>query len=298
MKLNGTESHASRSAPTERSFQTVSAFAQLVLSTTTEPVSPTQPAKLDSHGTERNVLEFHAFQVLHIQDHATVAKPQSTHARLEPIGMVTDVFMSLTSALQAWFGKTTAARATQPNVQVIHMNSTELALLFPQDAHQAFHGTPPTVALQLQTPAPPVLTTTELSVFLTCHATTEKSGTTHCPNAFAHKEASPTEFHVSDVPLANFTPTEVATAQTDFSSMEPPVSSRLSTNVSPFQTPTGTELTASASQDSALPETHATAMVSSWVTTVKDAPQSQTQSGRAESVNATPDLPMSTVFVL
>lgn len=273
-------------------------FAQPVLSTATEPVLPTQPARPDSHGTERNALEFHASQVLHTQAHATAAKPQSTHAQLEPIGMVTDVFMSLTSVLQAWFGKTTVARATQLSVQAIHMNSTEPVSLFLQDAHQAYHGTPPTVALQLQTPAPPVHTTTELSVFLTCHATTEKSGTTPCPNAFAHKEASPTEFHVFDAPLVNFTPTEVATAQTDSSSMEPPVLSRLLINVSPFQTRTGTELTASASQDSALPETHATAMVSSWVTTAKDAPQSQTQSGRAESANATPDLPMSTVFVL
>lgn len=209
----------------------VSAFAQPVLSTTMEPASPTQLAKPDSHGTEKNALEFHASQVLHIQDHATAAKPQSIHAQLEPIGMVTDVFMSLTSALLAWFGKTTAARATQLNVQVIHMNSMEPVSLFPQDAHQAFHGTPPTDALQLQTPAPPVHTTTELSVFHICHAITEKSGTTLCLNVFAHKEASPTEFHVSDAPLVNFTPTEVVTAQTDFSSMELPVLSRLSTNV-------------------------------------------------------------------
>ena len=88
-----------------------------------------------------------------------------------------------------------------------------------------------------------------------------------------------------------------ATAQMDFSSMEPNVLLRLLINVLLFQTPTGTELTASASQDSALLEIHAIVMVSSWVTTVKDVLPSQTQSGRAESVNATLVMPMLTVFV-
>ena len=282
----------------ERSFRTVFASAQSVPLTTTELASPSQLAKLVSHGTERSALEFLVFQELHTLDHATVVKPPFTPAPPEPIGTVTDAFTSQTSVPPAWFGKTTAARATRQNAQVIHTNSTELVFPFHHDAHPALPGTPPTVAPPLQTPARPAHTTTESSVFHTCHATTERSGTTLCHNACAHKEVSPTEFHVSDVPLDSFMPTVDVTAQTDFSSTESNALLRLSTNVSPFQTPTGTELTASASQDSALPETHAIVMVSSWVTIVKDVLPSQTQSGEAESVNVTLDMPMSMVLVL
>lgn len=102
---------------------------------------------------------------------------------------------------------------------------------------------------------------------------------------------------MSDVLLVNFMPTVDATAQMDFSSTEPLVLSRLSINVSEFQTPTGTELTVSASQDSALPEIHATVKESSLETIVKDVPPSQTQSGETESVNVTMDMLMLMVFV-
>lgn len=126
---------------------------------------------------------------------------------------------------------------------------------------------------------------------------TEKSGTILSVNAFAHQDHSQMEFNVLNVPLDNFMPTEDATVQMEPSSMESNVPLRLPINVSESQTPTGTELTVSASQDSQPTETHAIVMVSSWETIVKDAPQSQTQSGAAESVNVTLDMPMSTVFV-
>lgn len=178
------------------------------------------------------------------------------------------------------------------------MNSTVNVCHCLLNAHQVSPGTPPTVVLQLQTPAQLDLTTMESSAFHTSHAIREESGTILSVSVFAHKAVSPTVLNASDVLLANCMPTVDATAQKDFSSMESNVSSKQSTNVFQFQTPTGTELTASASQDSALPETHAIVMVSSWVTIVKDVLPSQTQSGEAESVNVTLDMPMSMVLVL
>jgi hypothetical protein len=125
----------------------------------------------------------------------------------------------------------------------------------------------------------------------------EESGTTLSVNAFAHKAPSQTEPLVLDVLLDNFTPTEDATAQTEPSSMELNALLELLIDVSAFQTLTGTEPTAFASQATQPTETHATAMVSSSETSVKDVPPSQTQSGPTESVNATMVMPMLTVFV-
>lgn len=177
------------------------------------------------------------------------------------------------------------------------MNSTTHASHFPVNAHQASTGATTTAAPQAATSAHQDLTSTESSVFLTLHATTEESGTIPSVNVSAHKEPSPMGPLVSDVPLDNFTPTEDATAQMEPSSMELNAPSELLKNVSAFQTPTGMELTASVSQASQPMETHASVTVSSLETSVKDVPQSQTQSGPTESVNATTDTLMLMVFV-
>lgn len=77
----------------ERYLKTVSAFAQLVNSKIMENVSTIQFAKMELNGMVNNVLEYHVFQVLHIQVVVVVVKPQYMPALLVPIGMVTDVFM-------------------------------------------------------------------------------------------------------------------------------------------------------------------------------------------------------------
>jgi len=90
-----------------------------------------------------------------------------------------------------------------------------------------------------------------------------------------------------DVPLDNFTLTEDVTAQTEPSSMELNVASELLIDVSPFQTRIGTEPTVFAYQATQLTEIHAIATASSLEISVKDVPQSPTQSGLTESVNVT-----------
>jgi len=69
------------------------------------------------------------------------------------------------------------------------------------------------------------------------------------------------------------------------------------TDVLEFQTPTGTELIVSASQVSQPPETHATALVSSWVIIVKDVLQNQTQFSPTVFANVIMDMLMLTELV-
>ena len=178
------------------------------------------------------------------------------------------------------------------------MNSTVNVCHCLLNAHQVSPGTPPTVVLQLQTPAQLDLTTMESSVFHTSHAIREESGTILSVSVFAHKAVSPTVLNASDVLLANCMPTVDATAQKDFSSMESNVSSKQSTNVFQFQTPTGTELTVFVSPDSQQLEIHAIVKELLLETIVKDVLLSQTQSGEMESVNVTMVMLMLTVFVL
>ena len=87
-----------RLVPLERSSPTVSVFAHRVNSKKTESASTTQLVKPTPNGTENNVSESHAFQVLHSAADADVVKPQFTPAQPVPIGMVTDAFSSQTSA--------------------------------------------------------------------------------------------------------------------------------------------------------------------------------------------------------
>lgn len=98
MILNGTVLHVSRPALTEKLSSMVFVSVHKVNSNKKESVLITQLVKLDSHGTENNVLEFHASVVLHTTLDATVAKPQFMLAPLVHIGMDTDVFILLTSA--------------------------------------------------------------------------------------------------------------------------------------------------------------------------------------------------------
>lgn len=58
-----------------------------------EYATTTQPVKMEQNGMVNNVLEFHVFQVLHIQVDADVAKPQFMLVLLELIGTVQDVSM-------------------------------------------------------------------------------------------------------------------------------------------------------------------------------------------------------------
>lgn len=86
---------------------------------------------------ENNVLEFHATQVPHSTVNVDVAKHLFLLAQQVHIGMVTDVFTSLTSVQQVWFGRTTVVKAILQSVQVTHMNLTVNVFHFPLSAHQA-----------------------------------------------------------------------------------------------------------------------------------------------------------------
>ncbi len=171
------------------------------------------------------------------------------------------------------------------------MNSTTNVSHFPPNAHKASTGATTTAAYPPATSVHQVLTSTESSVSHSLHVITEESGMIPSVNVSAHKDLSPTVPLVFDAPLANFILTADATAQMEPSSMELNVPSKPWTIVSAFQTPTGMELTVSASQASQPTEIHASVMVSSLETSAKDVPQSQTQSGPTESVNATTDTP-------
>ncbi len=100
MKHNGTELLVLRPVSMVKSFKMVSAFVHKVNSKKTENVSTTQAAKLASNGMESNVLLSHVPQVLLTQTLVDAAKLQFLHAQPVHIGMVTDVYMSLTSAQQ------------------------------------------------------------------------------------------------------------------------------------------------------------------------------------------------------
>jgi hypothetical protein len=82
----------------ERSFTTVSAFAQLDNSNKMKNASTPQSARMEPTGTESNALEFHATQVLHSATAATAVKHHFSPAQLVLIGMVSDVSTSQTSA--------------------------------------------------------------------------------------------------------------------------------------------------------------------------------------------------------
>lgn len=112
-------------AQVERSSKTVFVFAPRDNSNKTENVSTGLHVKQDSHGMERTVLLYYVLQVIHSAAHAIAVKHQFLPAPLEPIGMVIDVFLSPTSAQLVWFGKTSSARATHPNVLEILTNSME-----------------------------------------------------------------------------------------------------------------------------------------------------------------------------
>ena len=100
MKHNGTELLVLRPVSMVKSFTMVSAFVHKVNSKKMENVSTTQAAKLASNGMESNVLLSHVPQVLLTQTLVDAAKLRFLHVQLVHIGMVTDVYMSLTSAQQ------------------------------------------------------------------------------------------------------------------------------------------------------------------------------------------------------
>jgi hypothetical protein len=89
---------ALKPATMERSFTTVSAFAQLDNSNKMKNASTPQSVRMEPTGTENNVLEFHATQVLHSATAATAVKLHFSPAQLVLIGTVSDVSTSLTSA--------------------------------------------------------------------------------------------------------------------------------------------------------------------------------------------------------
>jgi hypothetical protein len=91
---------ALRPAAMERSFTTVSAFAQLDNLSKMKNASTPQSVRMEPTGTDSksNALEFHATQVLHSATAATAVKPHFSPAQLVLIGMVSDVSTSLTSA--------------------------------------------------------------------------------------------------------------------------------------------------------------------------------------------------------
>jgi hypothetical protein len=205
------------------------------------------------------------------------------------------VFTLLISVPLVWFGKTINARATRQNALEIHTNLTTHAFHFQANAHQASTGTITMAAHPQATYAHQVLTSTESSVSHTPHAITEEFGMTLSANVSALKDLSPTVPLVFDALPVNFMPTEDATAQMELSLMELNVPSEPSINVSAFQIQTGTELIVFVSQAFQPTETHVTVTALLLETSVKDAPQSQTPSGLMESVNATMDMPKSTV---
>lgn len=211
---------------------------------------------MEPPGTEKNVWEFHATQVLLTTVDAHAVKFQSSLAQQVPIGTVTDVFLSQTSVHQAWFGKTSNVKAIQQNVLETHMNSTELAFLFHLDAHQVWLGTTQTAAPQPATLAQLELITTESNVFHLWLVKMAESGMILSVNASALRAHSQMELHALDVLLVNFMQTEDAIVQMEPSSMELNALFEVLTDVFPFLTPTGTELTASASQDFQLAGTH------------------------------------------
>lgn len=204
MKLNGTVSLVSRPVTMEKFLLMVSVSALKDNSNKKENASTTQLVKLDSHGMEKNVLVYHVSVVPHTTQDVDVVKPQSSPAQLVPIGMVTDVFMLLTSVLLVWFGKTTAANQTHQNVLVINMNSMDNVFLFQLNAHQALLGTPPTAVLQLQTLAQLDHITMEPNVSHINHAPTAESGTILFLNVFALRDHSLTVKNVLNVLQVSF----------------------------------------------------------------------------------------------
>ena len=220
MILNGTVFHVSRPVLTEKLSSMVFVFAHKVNSNKMENVSTTQLVKLVSLGMENNVLESHVSVVPHTALDATVVKPQFSLAQLVPIGMVTDVFMLLTSVQLVWFGKTTAANPIHQNALVILMNSTDNVFLCQLNAHQVLLGTTPTDVSQLQILAQLVPITMVLNVSHINHAIREEFGMTLYLNVFVLKEASQTDKNVSDVLQVNSTLLEVATVQKELSLME------------------------------------------------------------------------------
>lgn len=220
MILNGTVFHVSRPVLTEKLSSMVFVFAHKVNSNKMENVSTTQLVKLVSLGMENNVLESHVSVVPHTALDATVVKPQFSLAQLVPIGMVTDVFMLLTSVQLVWFGKTTAANPIHQNALVILMNSTDNVFLCQLNAHQVLLGTTPTDVSQLQTLAQLVPITMVLNVSHINHVIREESGTILYLNVSALKEASQMVKNVSDVLQVNSMPLEVAIVQKELSLME------------------------------------------------------------------------------
>ena len=261
MNINGMELVVLKPVLTEKFFKMVFVFVQLVNSSKKENALTIQSVKMEPPGTEKNVWAFHATQVLLTTVDAHAVKFQSSLVQLVPIGMVTDVFLSLTSVHLAWFGKTSNAEAIQQNVLETHMNSTELAFLFHPDAHQVWLGTTLTVAPQPATLAQLELITTERNVFHLWLVKMAESGMTLSVNASALKAHSQMDLHALDALPVNFMPTEDATVQTEPSSMELNALLEVLTDVFPFLTPTGTELTASASQDFQPAATHVSVTV-------------------------------------
>lgn len=82
----------------EKFLKTDFVFAHQVNSNKMENASICHHAKLDFLGMEKLALLSHVHQVLHLQAHAAVVKPQSIHALQVHIGMDIDVFILPTSA--------------------------------------------------------------------------------------------------------------------------------------------------------------------------------------------------------
>lgn len=166
------------------------------------------------------------------------------------------------------------------------MNSMELVLNFPQNAHQVSPGMPQADVSQLPTPVHQDLITTVSDVSHINLAIKEKSGMINNLNAFALIALSSMVLNVLNAPLVNNMPLVDASAQKELSLTEFNVPLELLINVFLLPIPTGTELTVSASQDLPQIATNVSAKVLLSEIIAKDALPSLTQSGETEFVNA------------
>lgn len=82
----------------EKSYKTVSVFAQQANSNKTENASICQLVNQDIPGMEKLVLPYLVNQVNHMPIHVAAVKLQYLLVHQDHIGMDTDVFMSPTSA--------------------------------------------------------------------------------------------------------------------------------------------------------------------------------------------------------
>ena len=165
----------------------------------------------------------------------------------------------------------------------------ENVLLFPVNALEVSHGTTLDVILLL-TLALQALTIMESNVYHTLHAIKAKSGMILFPNVSALPALSTMVSNVLNVPQDNSTLTEDVSALMEHSLMDLSVNKELLTNVLVLPTPTGTELTVFASLATPTTKMPVSAKVSSWETTVRDAPQNLTQSSETEFANVILDM--------